>query len=361
MRHARVLVIWCSALFLLAVPAAASAQVKSAVIDFNSVNAPQSPTGEGLVVSELRSGNGISGDALTGHAGLLGTNPALAGNTALIFDATCTVDNRDGLPGDCSGEDADLLKPELGNVLIVAEDLVDANGNGRIDDPDDGDTPNSTLDFDLSTLEDGSFDVESLQVLDADGPEAGRVEVYRDGALVGTSPIPVSGDNVLQTIAIGATDVDRINVVLGGSGAVDNIRIRSEADEPPPPPPPGSDGCTPGYWKNHLDSWVPTGFAPSQALSSVFTASGLGSLASDTLLDALKYGGGASLTAKKQILLRAAVASLLNAAHADVDFGSTPAAVISAVNAALASNDADTILDLATDLDDRNNGGCTLN
>jgi hypothetical protein len=30
-------------------------------------------------------------------------------------------------------------------------------------------------------------------------------------------------------------------------------------DTPPPPPPPGDEGCTPGYWKNHLDGFLVAG------------------------------------------------------------------------------------------------------
>jgi hypothetical protein len=130
---------------------------------------------------------------------------------------------------------------------------------------------------------------------------------------------------------------------------------------PPPPPPPAGEGCTPGYWKNHLDAWAPSGYSPNQALSTVLSPGGLGTLSSKTLLQALGFGGGSTLTAKKQILLRAAVASLLNAAHPDVDFGQTAAEVIAAVNAALASNNATTILALATKLDRANNAGCPLN
>jgi hypothetical protein len=139
------------------------------------------------------------------------------------------------------------------------------------------------------------------------------------------------------------------------------VSIPGVSPPPPPPPPPGGEGCTPGYWKNHLGSWPPTGFSPNQALSTVFSAGGLGTLASKTLVQALDFGGGSSLTEKKQILLRAAVASLLNAAHPDVDFGMTTADVIAAVNAALASNNKDTIVDLATKLDKANNAGCPLN
>jgi hypothetical protein len=127
-----------------------------------------------------------------------------------------------------------------------------------------------------------------------------------------------------------------------------------------PEPEPGGEGCTPGYWKNHLDAWVPTGFSPTQQLATVFSQSGLGSLGTATLIDALKFKGGSSLTDKKRILLRAAVAALLNASHPDVSFGSA-ADVIAAVNAALASGDADTILQLAESLDERNNAGCPLN
>jgi hypothetical protein len=360
MRHVRFLMVLCGAAAALALPAAASAQEKSSVIDFDSVNAPQSPTGEGLVLSQVSSGNGISGDALSGHAGVLGTNPELAGNTAVVYDSTCTVDGNDGQPEDCSGEDEDLLKPVLRNTLIVAEDLVDANANGRIDDPDDADAPGMVLDFDLSTLEGGSFDVDSIDVLDVDDDEAGgHVDALRNGAVVKSAPIAVLGDNSLQTVNLNAEDVDAIRVVLAGSAAIDNIRLRS--GEEPPPPPPGGEGCTPGYWKNHLDSWAAAGFSPSQALSTVFSAAGLGTLAGNSLLEALNYDGGSSIVEKKRILLRAAVASVLNSAHPGVSFDMTTSDIVSAVNAALATNNKDTILALADRLDRLNNSGCGLN
>lgn len=129
---------------------------------------------------------------------------------------------------------------------------------------------------------------------------------------------------------------------------------------PPPPPPPASEGCTPGYWKNHLGSWPATGYSPGQALSTVFSAGGLGSLGSKTLLQALDFGGGSTLAQKKQILLRAAVASLLNASHPDVDFDQTATEVIAAVNGALGSGDKAAIVGAAAVLDGANNAGCSL-
>lgn len=127
------------------------------------------------------------------------------------------------------------------------------------------------------------------------------------------------------------------------------------------PPPPGEEGCTPGFWKNSTGSWV--GYSPNQTVSSVFSLpNGVlnNQLGGNTLLQALNYGGGDNLVGSAQILLRAAVASILNAAHPDVDFTRSAASVIADVNAALATKDRDTILALATALDIDNNLGCDL-
>lgn len=125
---------------------------------------------------------------------------------------------------------------------------------------------------------------------------------------------------------------------------------------------PGNQGCTPGYWKNHTDSWPPTGYSTSQTVGSVFSeAAHYPSLNSASLLAALNFGGGSGTSGAAEILLRAAVASLLNAAHPSVDYPRAPAAVIADVNAALASQNRDTMLALAAALDADNNLGCPLN
>jgi hypothetical protein len=122
--------------------------------------------------------------------------------------------------------------------------------------------------------------------------------------------------------------------------------------------PKGDEGCTPGFWKNHPEDWE--GFSTNQALASVFNPAGLGGLGSTTLLDALKFKGGSTVTAAKRILLRHAVAALLNSAHPGVDFELTTAQVISAVNAALASNNRTTILRAKNRLARLNESGCPL-
>jgi hypothetical protein len=156
-----------------------------------------------------------------------------------------------------------------------------------------------------------------------------------------------------------SSDSLTLTVHLESSLFTDNIRVITEC---PPPPPPGNEGCTPGYWKNHTDAWE--GHDPGDLVGSVFTIPGcLAScnLGSKTLLQALSFRGGSNNCGAAQILLRAAVAALLNASHSGVDYPRTEAQVIADVNAALASCNRSTILSLAEDLDADNNLGCPLN
>ena len=125
-------------------------------------------------------------------------------------------------------------------------------------------------------------------------------------------------------------------------------------------PVPLTEGCTPGYWKQsqHFDSW-PAGFTTDQTVGSIFTGIDA-SLSGESLLTALQGGGGSGLVGAERILLRAAVAALLNSGS--VAYPYSEAYIISAVDAALATGDRDAILTLATTLDNANNGagGCTL-
>jgi hypothetical protein len=128
------------------------------------------------------------------------------------------------------------------------------------------------------------------------------------------------------------------------------------------PPPPGDQGCTPGYWKNHADSWPASGYSTGQKVQSAFgEASRYPSFGSAALLDALSFQGGSGVEGGVGNLLRAATASLLNSSHPGVDFPRTSPQVTSAVNAALASGNRDQMLDLASALDADNNSGCPLN
>jgi len=128
----------------------------------------------------------------------------------------------------------------------------------------------------------------------------------------------------------------------------------------------GNEGCTPGYWKNHTDSWQEA--SPDQLVSDKYAAAADTSLSATTLLQALAGGGGPGVEGAERILARAAVAAYLNAAHDDVGYpwrrnargldGRPP--LVRTVNAAFASQDRATMLDLASRLDRDNNLGCPL-
>jgi hypothetical protein len=124
--------------------------------------------------------------------------------------------------------------------------------------------------------------------------------------------------------------------------------------------PPGQEGCTPGFWKQpqHLDAWV--GYSPDQTLESVFDVPDAFGLDDVTLLAALSFEGGPTTADAAEVLLRQAVAALLNAASPDVDYPLTEAEIVAQVNAALASGDRATILALAEELDTFNNLFCPL-
>ncbi len=117
----------------------------------------------------------------------------------------------------------------------------------------------------------------------------------------------------------------------------------------------GGEGLTPGFWKNHLGAWEV--YTPNQTLESVFDVPDSLGLDNKTLLEALNFGGGPGVNGAAQILLRAAVAALLNSTSSTIDYPLTTAQVISQVNTALASLDRNTMLALATQLDAFNNLG----
>jgi hypothetical protein len=114
---------------------------------------------------------------------------------------------------------------------------------------------------------------------------------------------------------------------------------------------PGGQGCTPGYWKNHPESWVGTGYAPTDDFDTVF---GVDIFDPDrTLFQAIRHGGGGW-----DKLGRFAVADLLNAAHLGVQAPHSIGYYISGVRAAEASGSSEpTATNFAADAE----LGCPLN
>jgi hypothetical protein len=111
-------------------------------------------------------------------------------------------------------------------------------------------------------------------------------------------------------------------------------------------------GCTPGYWKNHTNAWVT--YTPTMKVTAVWANAGTGDM---TLLQALDGGGGDTLEGARLILLRAAVAAILNEAKFGTNFVTN---IKTTVATYLATYNRDIYISVASWLDSLNNTGCPL-
>jgi hypothetical protein len=206
---------------LISVPATGSA---SAIVDFEGL-------AEGAIVSALSCGAGIacSGGDTAGSVVVRAHNPAIDSgntNTAMIFNSDCVAFV------DCTGDDDDLSFPGHGNTLIVSEDLDQS-------DPDDQTNTGSFMEFDFSGFGPGEVTVHSIDTGDIEEREIGAFVQASDGPCPGVESasedilIPLTGDNVIETVSFELTGVKCLLVHLNGSGLIDNIRVSS--DLPPAP------------------------------------------------------------------------------------------------------------------------------
>jgi len=195
-----------------------SRAASESVIDFEGLP-------EGMIVSSVSSGNGISGDPISGYVGVFGYNPVFGPqvNAAMIFDARCLPG---GIPASCTGQDGDLFNPEFGNTLIISEDLDSS-------DPDDADVLGAVFHFDYRTWGPGTVTVKSLDVQDVEEEETqdAIIKLYEDGidgTLIGEVDIPETGNGKSLPIDINVPGVGTMLVDLQGSGTIDNVRISTE-------------------------------------------------------------------------------------------------------------------------------------
>lgn len=126
----------------------------------------------------------------------------------------------------------------------------------------------------------------------------------------------------------------------------------------------GGAGCTPGYWKNHVDEWRDLGcIDPDAALGDLFGFSGddcdgaLERFADSTAEQALRFKGGNGLGGKLEIFFRAAVAARLNECFLS-DYPWTSSDLANLVDDAILSCDEAVIVSAARQLDVANNIGC---
>jgi hypothetical protein len=160
--------------------------------------------------------------------------------------------------------------------------------------------------------------------------------------------------NRLRFAAIAMAAAVPLTVLTAGAAQATNI---------------GQEGCTPGYWKNHTENWEE--YTPNTLLSSprLFPALAGTRFGSMTLLEGLQLKGGPGFDGAMQIMLRAASAAVLNAAHEGVGYpyrrfvvgaGADAFRIIREVEAVLASGDRAKILALADKFDAANNLDCPL-
>jgi hypothetical protein len=247
-------------------------------------------------------------------------------------------------PGYCAGCEG------LGDILVIEDERGfnpwgDYRWGGVI--TLTGFAPNSYIDrFTVVDNNEGEPPV----VLRVDGTQVGASTPQGEGLVevVNTTSQPVI--NTSATFTLGTSAADQVT----GSGGIDNIKVCTRQEEL------GDEGCTPGYWKNHEDSWAATGFTPGQSLESVFNVPDGFGLDDVTLLAALSLSTGPGTQGGAQILLHHAVAALLNASHPGVDYPRTAASIIADVNAALTGSRAGMIA-LKDALDADNNLGCPIN
>lgn len=351
---------------------------EAATIDFEGL-------AEGMIVDSVACGSGI--DCLSPVAGSVavsGDNPVFPGiNTAMIFDATC-----DGAPANCTGgvyapgstnasnspgnglNDDDLFNPGLGNILTIAENLVDLNpADGLIDDPDDADVQTEAFNLDVSGWGSGTVSIGEMTVVmnvqDVGDDEVPGAEVILrdgDGGVIAILPIPSTVDGGQEEVvaAVNYAGVTSIGVNLEGSGAIDNIRIAPDHDD-------GGEGCTPGYWRqpHHYDSW--TAYDPTDSFSSVFgrmidirgrelgRKGGKPGTLTDPALGESVMAIGGDLNA----VARHGTAALLNAASPDVDYEFSVAEVIQLVQSVI--DGGTSAQDALNQLVPANEAGCLLN
>ncbi|MEK7561003.1 MAG: hypothetical protein AAB539_03555 [Patescibacteria group bacterium] len=131
-------------------------------------------------------------------------------------------------------------KTLLANVLVVAENSADDNGDGLVDVPKSEEQGGK-----LIFLFDSPTRVNYIDLLDID-EEGAKIELYKnDFGLLAEIPVVALGDNSYQRVHIDRDGVRELRVILSGDGATDNMCFT------PVPPEPMCNALSIGYWRNH--------------------------------------------------------------------------------------------------------------
>lgn len=216
---------------------AVSSATHAANLDFNTL--PKGTIVEGQLAS--------SGVTITARL-----NPLLP-QSPIIFDSHSRNTPDPDLEGDTWSKGNLAPVTNLDNFLVLPQNVIDKNGDGRVDNPDDnGDQPAGSIIFDFGTrLTSLGFDL-----VDIDGPKefsstagyvaffSGNTELKRVGWGELINPSSPFYDPTIKyadhsanrvqpftTVSLGIGTFDRVEFNLNGSGAIDNVNFK-EVPEP---------------------------------------------------------------------------------------------------------------------------------
>ena len=104
----------------------------------------------------------------------------------------------------------------LGNLLIVAENLIDVSpADGLVDDPDD-EAQGGVITFDF----DVAVDVTKIVIVDIDNDETCVISLTDVNGVVTQIPAAALGNNSVQTVQLGGAMIQRMEVDFSSSGAI---------------------------------------------------------------------------------------------------------------------------------------------
>ena len=158
-------------------------------------------------------------------------------NKCIIFDSASPTGGDDDLgtpnadfggPGIGSGGEIGQVgvnDTALGNLLIIAEDDIDADSDGLVDVPDD-ESYGGVMTFTF----DGPTTVDAITLVDIDANEPGIVDITFDGGGSMSVPFQLLGSNSVQKIALAQQGVVSIGVHLCSSGAVAELDFCPEEE-----------------------------------------------------------------------------------------------------------------------------------
>jgi len=144
-------------------------------------------------------------------------------SSAITFDSSCV--------GGCTGGDGDLRTPGTGpgndtaqgNILIIAEDVVDVGGDGLVDDPDDeqnGGVISFTFDRPHKLLSVRVIDIEEM------GEFPSLLEIVTSAGGTELVFYEELGNNSAQTVVVpDPKPADALNFVFESTGAIDDLEI----------------------------------------------------------------------------------------------------------------------------------------